>query len=64
MAITVSLLLGPDGDSAGLQFARSLIKEGLPVTIIQMPEEEDVNSMYVQHGGIYLKERMGLDNDI
>lgn len=52
-----------DGDSAGLQFAKELIKEGLPVTIIQMPEGQDANSMYVQNGAGYLRERMGLDNE-
>lgn len=51
-----------DGDSAGLAFARSLIKEGLPVTTIQMPENEDVNSCYVKLGGNYLRERMGITN--
>lgn len=51
-----------DGDNAGLQFAKDLIKEGLPVTVIQMPEGQDVNSMYVQSGASYLRERIGLDN--
>ena len=52
-----------DGDSAGLQFAKDLIKEGLPVTVIQMPEGEDTNSMFVKAGAEYLRERMGLDNE-
>lgn len=52
-----------DGDKAGGDFTRSLIKEGLPVTIIQMPEGEDVNSCYTQFGAEYLRERMGLDNE-
>lgn len=51
-----------DGDSAGLQFYKDLVKEGLPATLIQMPEGEDVNSMFVQKGATYLRERMGLNN--
>lgn len=52
-----------DGDSAGLQFYKDLVKEGLPVTLVQMPEGQDVNSMYVSAGGTYLRERMGLNNE-
>jgi DNA primase len=48
-----------DGDQAGTEFARSLARE-LPVTIVQLPEGEDVNSLYVRHGAGYLKEKAGI----
>jgi DNA primase len=46
-----------DGDQAGTEFAKSLARE-LPVTIVQLPEGEDVNSMYVQSGAGYFHEKM------
>jgi len=49
-----------DGDQAGTEFARGLAKE-LPVTIVQLPEGEDVNSCYIQYGANYLREKAGLD---
>ena len=48
-----------DGDQAGTEFARSLARE-LPVTIVQLPEGEDVNSLYVRHGAAYLKDKAGI----
>lgn len=47
-----------DGDQPGTEFARSLARE-LPVTIIQLPDGEDVNSVYVQHGAGYFYSRIG-----
>lgn len=47
-----------DGDQPGTEFARSLARE-LPVTIIQLPDGEDVNSVYVQHGASYFYSRIG-----
>lgn len=38
-----------DGDQPGTEFARSLARE-LPVTIVQMPDGGDVNSVYVSEG--------------
>lgn len=49
-----------DGDQAGLQFATSLSKE-LPVTIVQLPDGEDVNSAYVRYGAGYIKQKAGLN---
>ena len=46
-----------DGDQPGTEFARSLARE-LPVTIVQLPEGEDVNSMYVQAGAGYFHEKI------
>lgn len=49
-----------DGDQPGTEFARSLARE-LPVTIVQLPEGEDVNSVYVQHGSDYLRQKVELN---
>ena len=46
-----------DGDQPGTEFARSLARE-LPVTIVQLPEGHDVNSMYVQDGAEYFQKRV------
>ena len=52
-----------DGDQPGKEFASSLARE-LPVTIIQLPDGHDVNSMFVQEGAKYIHEKMGLDDDV
>ena len=49
-----------DGDSAGRQFATSLMKE-LPITIVQLEDGEDVNSSYVKYGKDYLIEKAGMN---
>ena len=49
-----------DGDQPGTEFARSLARE-LPVTIVQLPDGEDVNSMYVQHGAEYIRTKVELN---
>lgn len=49
-----------DGDQPGTEFARSLARE-LPVTIIQLPDGHDVNSMFVQDGVEYFHQKMGLN---
>ena len=51
-----------DGDQPGKEFAASLARE-LPVTIVTMPDGEDVNSVYVKHGSEYIREKMGMDNE-
>jgi len=50
-----------DGDQPGKEFANNLSRE-LPVTIVQMPDGEDVNSCYVRYGSQYIRERAGLDD--
>jgi DNA primase len=47
-----------DGDQAGQDFARQLAKELGTVTIISMPEGEDVNSIYVAKGADYFKSKV------
>jgi DNA primase len=49
-----------DGDQPGTEFARSLARE-LPVTIVQLPEGEDVNSAFVKYGASYIKEKAGIE---
>jgi len=49
-----------DGDQPGTEFARSLARE-LPVTIIQLPDGHDVNSMFVQDGVDYFNQKMGVN---
>ncbi len=38
-----------DGDQPGKEFASSLARE-LPVTVVQFPDGEDVNSFYISNG--------------
>ena len=49
-----------DGDQPGKEFATSLARE-LPVTVVQFPEGEDVNSAYVKYGAGYIREKAGLN---
>lgn len=46
-----------DGDTSGRDFANSLARE-LPVTILQLPDGEDVNSMFVSEGKDYFLDRI------
>jgi len=50
-----------DGDQPGLEFAKGLSKD-LPVTIVPLPDGEDVNSCYVKFGKEYLLEKAGLND--
>lgn len=49
-----------DGDQPGKEFAASLARE-LPVTVVQLPDGEDVNSAYVKYGADYIREKAGLN---
>lgn len=46
-----------DGDTSGRDFANSLARE-LPVTVLQLPDGEDVNSMFVSEGKEYFLDRI------
>jgi DNA primase len=48
-----------DGDQPGRDFANSLTRE-LPVTVITLPDGEDVNSMYVKEGKDYFLDKIQL----
>lgn len=47
-----------DGDQPGMDFAKSLVRELSNVTIIQMPDGEDVNSMFKKHGASYFHAKL------
>lgn len=47
-----------DGDSAGDKFGAKVTKAIPHAVKIRMPDGEDVNSMYVKHGTLYLHERL------
>ena len=47
-----------DGDQPGSDFAKSLSKELQNVIVLQMPETEDVNSMFLKSGANYFKEKV------
>jgi DNA primase len=51
-----------DGDQPGKEFANGLAKE-LPVTVVSMPDGEDVNSCFVKYGADYIRDKMGLTTD-
>jgi DNA primase len=48
-----------DGDQPGKEFANSLARE-LPVTIVQFPDGEDVNSYYASYGENAILQKAGL----
>jgi DNA primase len=47
-----------DGDQPGRDFAKKVAKELRGVIQLEMPEGEDVNSMYLKYGAEYFKNRM------
>ena len=47
-----------DGDNAGHEFSKSLTKELGNVITVQMPDGEDVNSMYLKHGAEYFQQKI------
>lgn len=56
------VLVFADGDQPGKEFATSLSRE-LPVTIVQMPDGEDVNSTYIKHGAQFIRDKAGLNEE-
>jgi DNA primase len=46
-----------DGDQPGKEFATSLARE-LPVTIVQFPDGEDVNSFYILNGAEAIRQKI------
>lgn len=47
-----------DGDEAGEKFGAKVVKAVPHAVRIRMPDGEDVNSMYVKNGTLYLHERL------
>ena len=50
-----------DGDPPGQDFARNIAKEVNGTVIINLPDGEDVNSMFVKHGESFFKEKVKYD---
>jgi DNA primase len=53
-----NVFLFADGDNAGSEFAKSLSRELSGLTVIHMPEGEDVNSMYRKEGSEYFTNKI------
>lgn len=49
-----------DGDQPGTDFGKNLARELATVIVIQMPDGEDVNSVYCKGGPNAIRERIGL----
>ena len=52
------VFLFADGDSAGADFAKSLSRELGNLVVVNMPEGEDVNSMYRKNGVEYFQQKI------
>lgn len=52
------VFLFADGDNAGSEFGKSLSRELGNLVVVQMPEGEDVNSMYRTHGAEYFQNKI------
>lgn len=52
------VFLFADGDSAGQEFAKSLTRELNNLIVVQMPDGEDVNSMYRLYGKEYFDKKI------
>lgn len=52
------VFLFADGDSAGADFAKSLSRELGNLVVVNMPEGEDVNSMYRLNGVDYFQQKI------
>jgi DNA primase len=52
------VLVFADGDQAGRDFSKRLARDLDGVTIISCPEGEDVNSVYLNYGAGWFKERL------
>ena len=52
------VFLFADGDNAGTEFGKALSRELSNLVVVQMPDGEDVNSMYRSHGSDYFKEKI------
>jgi len=55
-----TVIVFADGDQPGQDFARKLSREVSGILVINMPEGEDVNSMYLKHGVQWFKDKAGM----
>ena len=53
-----TVIVMADGDSAGHSFAQKITRELGNVRTVQMPDGEDVNSMYLKNGVDFIDERI------
>ena len=53
-----TVIVMADGDSAGHSFAQKITRELANVRTVQMPDGEDVNSMYMKNGLEFINERI------
>lgn len=49
-----------DGDQAGREFAKDLARKLAGVIQIQIPENEDVNSMFIKYGSQWFEEKIAI----
>lgn len=52
------VFLFADGDSAGSDFGKSLSRELGNLVVVNMPDGEDVNSMYLKNGVEYFQQKI------
>jgi DNA primase len=52
------VFLFADGDNAGAEFGKTLSRELGNLVVVQMPDGEDVNSMYRIHGAEYFRNKI------
>lgn len=52
------VFLFADGDNAGSEFGKTLSRELANLIVVQMPDGEDVNSMYRSHGADYFSQKI------
>ena len=52
------VFLFADGDNAGAEFGKNLSRELGNLVVVQMPDGEDVNSMYRIHGAEYFRNKI------
>lgn len=58
------VFLFADGDSAGTDFAKHLAKELSNLVTVQMPDGEDVNSIYRSYGVEFFQQKIGSVVDV
>ncbi len=58
------VFLFADGDNAGTDFGKSLSRELGNLVVVQMPEGEDVNSMYRKNGVDYFQQKIASIQDV
>lgn len=56
-----TIFLFSDGDEAGRDFGKRLVEDLPPLTVINLPNKEDVNSLYLSEGREGLLRRAGLE---